>query len=89
MTDLEIEIYKAWKNGRTEIVITIHEFNSLLLSPHTGNENVSYEYHAECPSIMHEIDMVTRRDVLLTGHYATYRDTLKIIVKKKIDNNFQ
>lgn len=90
MNDIVSELYKAWKSGRPEIVITLNEFNQLLLvaeNSHVGNESVSFEHHRECPSVMHEIDMVTSIDTLKTGHYATYRDTLKIIVKKKVDNN--
>lgn len=80
------DFYKAWKSGQKEIVLTIDEFNEMLMSPHTDNEKIDFEDHRECPSIMHEIDMITRRDVLMIGHYATYRDILKIMVRKKIDD---
>lgn len=29
---------------------------------------------------LHELDFITDRNIIETGHYATYRDTLKIMV---------
>jgi hypothetical protein len=64
----------AYEKGKEDIQITIDQFNELL----SNIRNSGYDTFKDGG-----LDFIADRAVLLTRHFATYKDTLNIWVFKK------
>lgn len=83
--EVKNRVKKAWENGDVEIFLTANEFFSLSNTlKFENNKKHTYGCPHKCVICnefsLHDIDMITSHAIILTGHFATYKNTLKIIV---------
>lgn len=77
MTDLEMKLYMAWRNGNTQIMLSEKEVVEVL-SAKCNNTDTD---HDGCNPYAHQIDFVNKHIDAEITHVFTYRYTLKILMK--------